>query len=268
MNDSTARVLAGARIFDLSHVLEQQMPVSHNHPGFRMALMRRHGDAIRPDGGSAANELIVMGGHSGTHFDALAHVSHHGKLYGGVDAMENQAGGRMKRLGLDDVDPIVCRGVLLDIAGAWGRDVLGAGEAISSRDLEKVAAEQRVEVREGDAVLIRTGWEVYWKDPDSFLGQTKGVPGPDVSAAEWLAARKIKVTGSDTVAYEHIRPGKGHVTLPVHRLMLVEAGIHIIEAMSLRSLAENGIREFLFIVAPLRIAGATGVPVRPLAVVE
>ncbi|MGC1210814.1 MAG: cyclase family protein, partial [Micromonospora sp.] len=70
------------------------MPCSPNHPGFRMSLIRRHGDMVRPDGGSAANEMIVTGGHVGTHVDALSHVSHDGKLHGGVDAAAAQTGGR------------------------------------------------------------------------------------------------------------------------------------------------------------------------------
>src|SRR5688572_6542642 len=86
------QLAAGARVYDLAHVLDPAMPVSPNHPGYRMALLRRHGDMVRADGGSAANELITLGGHTGTHLDALAHVSHQGKLYGGVDASEAQTG--------------------------------------------------------------------------------------------------------------------------------------------------------------------------------
>ena len=47
------------RVYDLAHPLEPSMPVSPNHPGYRMALLRRHGDVVRPDGGSAANRSVV-----------------------------------------------------------------------------------------------------------------------------------------------------------------------------------------------------------------
>ena len=70
--------LGGARVFDLAQPIEARMPVSPNHPGFKMALQRRHGDMVRADGGSAANEMMVLGGHTGTHIDALCHVSHCG----------------------------------------------------------------------------------------------------------------------------------------------------------------------------------------------
>src|SRR5581483_3266892 len=95
------KLLSGARVFDLGHPLDPGMPVSPNHPGYRMALLRRHGDMVRADGGSASNEMIVMGGHTGTHLDALCHVSHAGKLHGGIDAQEAQTGGRFQQLGLE-----------------------------------------------------------------------------------------------------------------------------------------------------------------------
>lgn len=266
MAEALWRQVSSARVFDLSHALESAMPVSPNHPGFRMALLRRHGDMVRTDGGSAANEMVMMGGHSGTHFDALCHVSQNGKLYGGIDAAANQLGGSMKELGLDSVPPILCRGVLLDVAGARGVRVLPAGEAVAGEELQAVAEGQGVSLQEGDAVLIRTGWDAHWRDADTFLGATGGAPGPDESGASWLMDRGIRLTGSDTVAFEHIPPGAGHRLLPVHRMLLVEYGANIIEAMNLTELAAAETFEFLFIVTPLRIVGATGVPVRPLAV--
>src|ERR671932_255544 len=108
------------RVYDLAHTLDPAMPVSPNHPGYRMALLRRHGDMVRADGGSASNEMIVMGGHTGTHLDALAHVSHAGRLYGGLDAHAAQQGGRFTTLGVDTVAPLFCRGVVLDFAGHGG----------------------------------------------------------------------------------------------------------------------------------------------------
>lgn len=258
--------LASARIYDLAQPIEAQMPVSPNHPGFKMALQRRHGDAVRADGGSAASEMILMGGHTGTHIDALCHVSHQGKLFGGVDAENAQRGGRFSSLGVESIPLFFCRGVLLDVAALHGVDVLEPGKAITAQDLERASAREGVEVRPGDAVLIRSGWSVNWKTPETFLGREKGVPGPDESGGRWLAERLIRVTGAETIAYECIPPERGHALLPVHRLLLVEHGIHIIEAMDLTAPARDGVFEFLFVLTPLKIVGATGVPVRPVAV--
>lgn len=262
-----AELASGARVFDLGHPLEPTMPVSPNHPGYRMALLRRHGDMVRPDGGSAANEMIVMGGHTGTHFDALCHVSHDGKLHGGIDAASVQSeGSRFSALGVETVAPIVCRGVLLDVAGARGVDALPGGEPITADDLASVAASEGVEVGAGDAVLVRSGWARYWGDPPRYIGHDSGVPGPDYGAARWLADHGIRVTGHDSMAYEHLPAGSGHRLLPVHRVLLVEAGIFIIENVDMEALAAARVHEFLFSVSPLPFVGGTGSPVRPVAV--
>ena len=84
-----------SRVVDLGRPLRVGMPQSPNHPAYWHALPRRHGDMVRADGGSAANDMITMGTHVGTHIDALAHVSQDGKLYGGLDA--DDAGGRAVR---------------------------------------------------------------------------------------------------------------------------------------------------------------------------
>jgi kynurenine formamidase len=253
-------------VYDLAHPLDPAMPVSPNHPGYRMALLRRHGDVVRADGGSAANEMIVMGGHTGTHLDGLAHVSHNGKLHGGVDANVAQTGGRFSSLGMESVAPIVCRGVILDVAGACSSETLGAGAAVSAADLERVAAAQKTEVRGAGAILVRTGWSRKWGDPEAYLGHNTGVPGIDVSGARWIASQSPRVAGGDTMAFEQIAPGQGHALLPVHGVLLVECGIHILENLDLERLAADKRYEFLFLCLPLPFVGATGSPVRPVAV--
>jgi kynurenine formamidase len=267
MNALLSAVAAGVRTVELGQPHFTNMPCSPNHPGFRMTLIRRHGDMMRPDGGSAANEIIVTGGHVGTHVDALSHVSHDGKLHGGVDAAQAQAGGAFSTHGADATPAMLCRGVLLDVAAVHGVDTLPAGYGVTADDL--AAAEQRagVAVGAGDVALIRTGWARHFDTPATYLGQTDGVPGPMPDAAEWLAGRGIRATGADTTAYEQIPAGAGHRVLPVHRILLVDAGIFIIEHLDLEAAAAEGLTEFAFVMAPLRIVGGTGSPVRPFAAI-
>lgn len=258
----------GTEIFDLAQPLAAKTPHSPNHPPFRMSLTRRHGDVVRDDGSSAANELIVTGGHTGTHVDALAHVSHNGHLHGGVSAEEAQRGGAFSKHGVETIEPMVCRGILLDIAALHGAESLPGGYGITENDLAAATERSGVWPREGDVVLISSGWGMYFDDPEAFVGHESGVPGPTESAARWLADRGVRATGAETIAYEQIKPGAGHRLLPVHRLLLFEHGIHIIEVMKLNTLAAEGVEEFLFIMAPLNIVGGTGSPVRPLAVIQ
>jgi kynurenine formamidase len=163
---------------------------------------------------------------------------------------------------------VVCRGVLLDVAGLQDADVLPGGYGITEDDLAAAAEKAGVEVRSGDVVLVRSGWSRNFDDAEAFLGHESGVPGPTEEAARWLAERGVRATGAETIAYEQIKPEVGHALLPVHRLLLVEYGVHIIEVMNLSEIAAAGVHEFVFVLAPLKIVGGTGSPVRPLAVVE
>jgi kynurenine formamidase len=259
-------ITSKGKVFDLGQPLENGMPVSPNHPGFKMALQRRHGDMVRTDGGSASNEMIMIGGHTGTHIDAFCHVSHEGKLYGGVDAYKAQTGGRFSQLGLETIKPFFCPGVLLDIAGYKGVDTLPPGTAITADDLRGTAKKQGTEIPRGAMVLVRSGWSRLWGDTHAYLGHDSGVPGPDLSAAHVIVESGAVATGHDSMAYEHLAPGAGHALLPVHRVMLVENGIHIIENVFMEELAAAKAYEFIFTVAALKIVGATGCPVRPIAV--
>ncbi|WP_246023344.1 cyclase family protein [Nocardia yunnanensis] len=257
----------GVELIELGQPFFTGMPCSPNHPGFRMTLIRRHGDMVRSDGGSAANEIIVTGGHVGTHIDALSHVSHDGLLHGGVDAAAAQRGGAFTTHGAEHLPGLLRRGVLLDVAGLHDVETLPGGYEITAEDLRRAAKQAEVQPESGDVALIRTGWSRLFDDRDAYLGTASGVPGVGVEAARWLAERGVVATGSDTTAYERIAPGAGHSVLPVHRILLVEAGIFILEHLALEALAEAGRTEFVFLLAPLRIVGGTGSPVRPLAAV-
>jgi kynurenine formamidase len=258
--------LRDAGVIDLSQPYRNGMPQSPNHPPFRLIMERRHGDVVRADGGSAANEMFVLGGHVGTHVDALAHVSQDGYAYGHRDVRTLQTNRGLSELGIDDFHPMVGRGVLLDVTAVHGVATLPAGYEITVDDLEKAKHLAGVPLMPGDAILIGTGWSRRWHERDAFIGLTDGVPGPGVEAASWLAEHQPRAVGGETITFERLAPGAGHALLPVHRIMLVEAGINIIETMRLVDLLDAGADEFVFILNPLSIIGATGAPVRPLAV--
>jgi kynurenine formamidase len=257
--------LAAARQLDLSHPYRIGMPQSLNHPPFRMVIERRHGDLVRADGGSAANELLVLGGHVGTHIDALAHVSQDGLLHGGVPASSVQSNRGFSRLGVDDFPPYAGRAVLLDVSAVHGVDCLAPGYEITPDDLDSAQRRADVEIAPDEVILIGTGWSRNWSDAATFTGVADGVPGPGVPAAHWLARHRPRIVGSESIAFEKIAPGAGHAELPVHGVLLVEFGIHIMETMYLTELLAQGASEFGLVLAGLNVAGATGSPVRPLA---
>jgi len=265
-----AAVLDGSpAVFDLGRPLYRGMPQSPNHPPYWHTLPRRHGDAVRADGGSAAADHISLGTHVGTHIDAFSHVSHEGRLLGGVDAQETQRGGSMRELGAETIEPMFRRGVLFDVPAVLGADCCDPGYEITPEDLERCEQRHGARLGAGEVALIRSGWGARFDSPDprDYIGHDSGVPGVGEAGARWLAARGAHAVGADTIAFECLPPGRGHALLPAHRVLLVESGVHIIETMDLEGLAAAGAHEFLFVLAPLKLVGATGSPVRPLAVV-
>jgi len=252
---------------DLSQPMQKGIPIHPAHPQFHITLNNRHGDVVRPCGHSSANEVMITSTHSSTHIDAICHVSDHGRLYGGIDAGETQAGPNLfKKYGVETIGPIFRRGVLLDIAGIRGVDALPPAYEITAADLDAGVAEAGVELAEGDVILMRTGWAQYWSDNARFLGlNSEGAPGPGVEGANWLARSKPFAVGTDTSAFEVM--DKKNITMEVHLILIAQCGIHLIENLDLEELARRAKGEFAFVAVPLRITGATGSPLRPLALV-
>ena len=232
-----------------------------------MALVRRHGDRYRPGSqGTSANELIVTGGHVGTHIDAIGHVGLDGCLYGGIDAAEATRGGRFKSLGVDEIKPMFTRGILLDVAAMKGVDHLPAAYGITPEDLDRALG--NTQINKGDIALIRTGWLQKYYEPGTLLGDETGVPGVTGPAAEWLVSKGVIAAGTDTVAFDQILTGERKFQRPAHGILILKNGIHIIELLDLEELGAAKVKEFLFILAPLKLIGATGSPIRPLAIVD
>jgi kynurenine formamidase len=256
-------VVAGCRIMDLSQPWFVGMPHHPSHPPFLFSLNKKHGDYNGPGGVSSASESIALGGHVGTHLDALCHFSCGGNLHGGRKAagIQSYAGG-IGDLTVDTVQPILRRGVLLDIAALHGNQSLPADFEVTPDELDRAVARQSVSIQRGDIVLLRTGWAQFWEDAPRFISEVRG-PGPSLASARWLSSRGVFAAGSDTVAFEKVPDA----AMPVHVHLLVESGIHIIECLNLEGLAAELIYEFLFVASPLKIRGGTGSPMRPFALV-
>jgi len=215
-----------------------------------------------PNGFQYADDHLSLACHSGTHVDALSHVARNGLMYNGIPASEVRSATGARRLGIDRVGGLVCRGVLIDAIGANG--AVEAGRVITVADLERALGRTAVELLPGDAVLIRTGWLSRFdeRDPTWYEGE----PGVDVEAACWLADRGVVLIGADNFAVEAL-PSRSGDLLPVHLAMLQERGVYLLELVDLEPLVEAGAWTFTFMMAPLRITGGVGSPVNPLAIV-
>jgi kynurenine formamidase len=258
-------LLRGSKVYDLEQPRYFGTPTFAAHlPGYVYTLHRRHEPGVG-EARTSASGMIVTVDHSGTHIDALCHQAENLRLYGGheVDAsLQTPAG--FGELGAETIAPIIARGLLLDAARFAGVDQLEPGHGVGAAELEEAARAHGISVEEGDVVLVRTGNGAVWADADEYA---RG-PGIFPDASEWLAERSPLAVGADNLAWDVIGyedPALG--TLPGHVLLLVRRGIHIIENLALEELARDEHYAFIFVCLPLKLRGATGSPVRPLAIV-
>ncbi|KAE8765899.1 cyclase family protein [Georgenia thermotolerans] len=251
------------RTYDLAVRLEHGMTHHPAHPPYSYTLVKKHGEHPYPGGISSAMELLTMGAHVGTHVDAPGHISLDGCIYGGRPVAERQTPHAGVEVGsVEELPPLVGPGHLVDGPALFGREMTPA-DGFGAEELQSWF-DNRETPGPGSIVLFRTGWMRYWEDSDRYLGLATGLPGVKLSGARWLTERGVRAVGSDTVNFEH----KPHVSVPaldVHVHLLVEQGVPIMESVNLEGLAADGVYEFFFTAAALRIKGGTGSPIRPLA---
>lgn len=282
------RTVKKARVFDLSHTWDENSPIAGVNPPYSMELNATH-EGTRGDFGdggqlSFASEVQHWSGqHGAPSIDAIGHIGHDGFLFGGVDAAAATSDPRgIGRSGVGEhldiahypKDLLVNRGVLLDVARYVNRNPkpLAGAFKITREHLIETALDQRVQLRPGDTVLIRTGWGPFFaKDPNTYKGDNAA--GVGVSGAQFLIDSGARVVGNDTLTFE-VRPPIAFPpetplfqVFPVHMLLIADHGINIIENYLLEEIAQAREYEFLLVVPPLKIRGGTGSALRSFALV-
>lgn len=264
------------KVYSLAVVFTEGIPVPGPMVPYQLSPRLRHGDLRDIAPASAAAEVVTMAAHTGTHIDALCHIGEHqdadGKpdaagrvrLYAGeqqfVHADENITFQGQGHLCAASIPPIVTRGVLLDIAGNKGVDVLPDGYVITADDIEAALNAQGSEVRSGTAVLVRTGFYRHLRDGNRAYSDC--IAGLGLEAAKLLHSRGMILAGADNMTVEAYPP----YDHSVHRFLLVHNGVTHLENLYLDDLAAERVYEFMLIVTPLRLRGATGSWVHPIAI--
>lgn len=275
-----ASLVTEGRWYSLATARFPGMPLFPGHPPFQV-LNYRTPPGIKAEGAQPWGppndaglgymaEYLMATSHSGAHIDALGHmtIGDDNHWYGGGNTREHLTDHGPIFGDAEKMPPFFRRGVLLDPPVHRGVDALGAGEPVTGDELSAIAEAQGVDVRPGDVVLIRTGYLKYWPDADEMSEHRTA--GPDLSAAEWLLERGVVATGTDTETYEvQPAPDRGEPAnpQPVHTKLLIENGIYLLESVYLEELAQDEVYEFLFVALPLKIRGATGSMVDPLAII-
>lgn len=257
------RLIKTGEVFELGRVLTESMPFG---VGRRFELITKR---TRNDPGTnrrGSNEELVMSeiGQVGTQFDTFSHQMIGSSMYNCFTLDETASRTGFSKLGVEQVGALVTRGVLLDIAALKRVPMLDETYEISAQDLQQAIAEQKLTLQPGDAVLIHTGWGTLWGKDNA--GYQRSSPGLGTAAAEWLARQDPMLVGADNTAVEITPNPNKQLAGPVHQIMLVVNGIHLLENLRLDELAAKRAHEFALIVEPLKIQGGTGSTVAPIAI--
>lgn len=275
-NASRLRALAlvtEGRLFELDHEIQAGAPhFKRIQPPYLMSLWSRAENVIRvlrrqrvTNDPGVNLEHVHMTFHVGTHVDALGHFTIGERMYSGHSATEVVGDLGLRRLGVEHVPALITRGVCLDVSDLDGDQPLQAGRVVGKDDLQHVLQRDGLSVEPGDVALIRTGWEQFYaSEPERYAGAG---PGIDLEAARWLTSRGVIAIGADNMAVEVLPGTDPAVSMPVHQHCLVEEGVYLIENLRLSDLCAAQCKLFCFLMLGPKFKGATGAPVRPVALI-
>jgi kynurenine formamidase len=260
---NAAKLIKSGEVIELAHVLSAQMPFSGTRR-FDVHTKRTFMNQSSNQRGSNEELVVTELGQVGTQFDAFAHQTHLDSWYNCFKVSENATRTGFTKLGVEKVGMIMTRGVLIDVAGLKGVDMLPDTYEITVQDLQQALARQGTKLQPGDAILIHTGWSrLYGKDNARYM---KTCPGVGVAAAEWLVKQDPLLVGADNWPVEVAPNPDAQLSLPGHQIFLVVNGVHILENLKLDELVAKKVYEFAFAMQPLKIQGGTGSTVSPVAI--
>ena len=200
----------------------------------------------------------------GPQLDGLGHMGEAGSYYNCNKATDFIDISGLKKLGTHQVPPLIGRGVLLNMAKHFGMKTLPAGHVIDESDLKSAAKSQGVEIRQGDVVLIHTGWtDGMLKTEPQVWGVSE--PGLSNAAARYIASLNPMAVGADTWGLEAVPAAKGDKLFYGHVVLLKQNGIYILETMNTGRLAREEVSEFMFVLGQARIKGTVQMMINPVA---
>jgi kynurenine formamidase len=257
------QLIKSGEIIELGHVLNAAMPFFGTR---RFDVHTKRTFMNQPSNRRGSNEEVLVSeiGQVGTQLDGFAHQTIADKIYNCFKVDDISSRGGFTKVGIEKVGTLITRGILIDVAGLKALDMLPDTYEITVQDLQQALQRQNLQLRPGDAVFIHTGWGKLWaKDNARYV---KSCPGIGIAAAQWLAQQDPMLVGSDNWPVEVAPNPDPQISLPVHQIMLVVNGIHLLENMRLEELAAKRVHEFAFVMQPLKLQGFSGASVAPIAI--
>jgi kynurenine formamidase len=273
---TSLQLVTTGRIYELGQVYEADMPLY----GQRSFSLTIPGDSVRPAFGSnqlLGNEEMITGqlGQVGTQFDGPGHIGVRLRMangaerdvyYNGFTWEEIEGRNGLREIGIEQIKPIITRGILIDIAGYKGVPVLPPTYEVTLADVRGALARQRLteaDIQPGDAILFAYGWAAHWRDPKVYSATQ---PGIGLEVARWVVERKAAMVGSDSPGLEVTPNPDPDLAYPAHQELITRNGIWNLENLHFEELTAEGVYQFLFVFTPVRFKGATGSPGRPIAI--
>lgn len=210
-----------------------------------------------------SGDAVSMYTHTGTHVDTLNHFGYRGKIFNNFSAEKNLGSRGWDVCGAETHPPTIARGILLDIPALLDIAVLPPSYGVGADDLKNCLQKQGTALLPGDVVMVRTGqMQAHWPSVETYMPNP---PGLTREGAAFLCEAGAITVGTDTASFEQLPSTEPGNFLPVHCYMLAEAGVPIMEIVFLDELASEKLYEFAFFGACIRLRGATGAPMRPVA---
>lgn len=265
-------VLAATKLVKTGKTYSLGITIDANTPAFPprslslVVVQPNQQEGARPFHNMTYNDDIFSGWLGiGSQIDGLGHLGENGVYYNCNKAEDFSAIGGLTKLGIENVPPIVARGIVLDVAAHYGVSHLKAGQHFSVADVKAIEKKQGTPIREGDVVLFHTGWTdaKLKSDPMAWAAEE---PGQSEEVADYLASKNVVAVGADTWGVDVVpsqveeRPFYGHV------VYLKENGIYIFEAMNTGPLVRDEAYEFMFVLGQAKIKGAVQMMINPTAI--
>jgi kynurenine formamidase len=257
------KLIKTGEVFELGRVLSPSMPIPAVRR-FELFTKRTRNDPGRNRRGSNEELVVAEIGQVGTQFDAFSHQTIGSSLYNCIPLDEVAGRTGFSKLGVEQVGGLVTRGVLVDVAALKGVKMLAETYEITPQDLQDALKKQGLTLVPGDAILVHTGWGTLWGTDNARYQRSS--PGLGTASAEWLARQDPLLVGADNSAVEISPNPDPQLAGPVHQILLVINGIHLLENVRLDELAAKRVYEFALVVQPLKIEGGTGSTVAPMAI--